>query len=109
MKLETFVIIALVTYRLTLLISKESGPFDIMGRFRSWVGVEYDQYSNPIPSGQISEMILCPYCLSVWVAIGVTIGWVVAHILKLDEYYLYVLLPFALSGFSVFFFKWAGV
>lgn len=107
--IETFIIIALATYRLTLLISKESGPFDIMGKFRTWVGVRYDQYSNPVPTGQISEMVLCPYCLSVWMGICATLLWVVAQGVGAEKIYFFALLPFALSGLAVFFFKWTGV
>lgn len=109
MTIEFLIILALTTYRLTLLISKEAGPFDIMGRFRSLVGVKFDEYSNPYATNQISEMVLCPYCLSVWIGFGATIGWIGAGLLGLNTVYFYLLLPFALSGLAVFFFKWAGV
>ena len=109
MNLETFLIIVLVTYRLTLLINKEAGPFDMFGKFRARIGIKFDQYSNPYATNQFAEMILCPYCLSVWIGIGVTILTVAAHVLGVDIILFYVLLPFALSGFAVFLFKWAGV
>lgn len=109
MKLEVLLILALTTYRLTLLMSKEPGPFDMFGRFRSWVGVKFDEHSRPYATGQISEMVLCPYCLSVWIGIGVTLMWVAAQNLGVEVILFYVLLPFALSGLSVFFFKWTGV
>lgn len=107
--LETLLIIGLTTYRLTLLISKESGPFDMMGKFRTWTGVKFDQYSTPYATNQLSAMVICPYCLSVWVAICVTLFLVAGHLLKFDELFLTFLLPFALSGLAVFLFKWAGV
>lgn len=100
---------ALATYRLTLLVSKEAGPFDIFGRFRTWSGVKFDEYSNPFSTGQLSEMILCPYCTSVWIGIGVTIVVGAAVYLNFLTLISFVLLPFALSGLSVFLFKWAGV
>lgn len=110
MSLEILLLVLfLASYRLTLLISKEAGPFDIMGRFRSLVGVKYDQYSKPYATGQVSEMVLCPYCLSVWVGIGCTLMWVVAQSCGIEKYLFWVLLPFALSGLSVFFFRWTGV
>jgi len=106
---ETFVILALATYRLSLLISKEPGPFDILGKFRTWAGVEYDQYSHPQATGQLSEAIMCPYCLSVWIGICVTLVVVAAQYLNLLPLVTYALLPFALSGLAVAFFKWFGV
>lgn len=109
MSLETIIILALATYRLSLLISKEAGPFDMFGRFRSWAGVTYDQYSNPQSTGELSAAILCPFCLSVWVAICVTLIAAGAYGFGVEKYVLWVFLPFALSGVSVFFFKWTGV
>ena len=109
LNLETIIILALATYRLSLLISKEQGPFDIFGKFRDWAGIKFDAYSNPVATGQLSEAIICPYCLSVWVGICATLGLAVAHAAGVEKYYLLVLLPFALSGLAVFFFKWAGV
>lgn len=109
MSLETILTLYLATYRLTLLISKEAGPFDMMGRFRTWVGVKFDEHSRPYATGQVSEMVLCPYCLSVWVGICVTLIFVVALICGVEKYILWALLPFALSGLSVFLFRYVGV
>ena len=109
MSIETLLIAALATYRLTLLINKESGPFDLLGRFRTWAGVTYDQYSNPVASGQLSEAILCPFCLSIWIGFMVTLFVGAAWLLGAEKIALYILLPFALSGASTFLFKWTGV
>lgn len=110
MRIEMVILLAaLATYRLTLLVSKEAGPFDMFGRFRTWSGVKYDQYSNPYSTGQLSEMILCPYCTSVWIGIGFTIVVGAAAYLNLLTLISFGLLPLALSGFAVFLFKWTGV
>lgn len=106
---ELLIIAALTVYRLTLLISKEAGPFDVLGRFRSWAGVTYDQYSNPISNGELSAAILCPYCLSVWVGLAVTLYVVVMFYFNLEHIASYPMLPFALSGASAYLFKSAGV
>jgi hypothetical protein len=108
MTLEYLLIIALSTYRLSLLISKEAGPFDILERFRVWAGVTYDQYSNPVSNGQFSAGILCPFCLSVWIGTCVTLYVGITTYLGIGNIAIYPLLPFALSGFSVFLFKWTG-
>jgi hypothetical protein len=109
MSLETLLVLALATYRLSLLISKEAGPFDLMGRFRTFVGVKFDEHSRPYATGQVSEMVLCPFCLSVWIGFGVTLLLIGAMVAGVEKYLTYALLPFALSGLSVFFFKWTGV
>ena len=109
MTLEYLLIASLAVYRITLLVNKEAGPFDILGRFRTWAGVTYDQYSNPVSNGELSAAILCPYCLSVWVAIGVTLYMGIAIYLKIEHIAIYPLLPFALSGIASYLFKSAGV
>jgi hypothetical protein len=106
---ELLLIAALATYRWTLLVNKEDGPADIFGRFRSWMGVTYDQYSNPVATNGRAEALLCPYCLSVWVGIVMTALLVLALALHLETVLFYALLPFALSGAAVFWFKWTGV
>lgn len=109
MSLEHFIIAALATYRLTRLIHKEDGPFDIAARFRTWAGIKFDEYSNPYSTGQLSAAINCPYCLSVWIGIGVTILLGIAALLNVETIALYLLLPFALSGLATYFFMSTGV
>lgn len=109
MTIELMIIAALATYRITLLVHKESGPWDMFGRFRSWAGVTYDAYSNPVSNGELSAAILCPYCLSVWVGIVVTLYIGVMLLLNLGHIAIYSMLPFALSGISAYWFKSAGV
>lgn len=107
--IEYLIIVALAVYRLTLLINKESGPFDMLGRFRTWAGVKYDQYSNPVSTGELSAAIICPYCLSVWIAICVTLYLVITWFLNIEDLAVLLLLPFALSGVSAYLFRIAGV
>ena len=109
MSIETLIIAALATYRLTLLLHKEAGPFDILGKFRSWAGVTYDQYSNPQSTSELSAAILCPYCLSVWVGIVVTLYLGIASYFNVLHYAVYALIPFALSGVASYWFKSSGV
>lgn len=103
MRAELLIIAALATYRLTYLISSESGPADILGRMRSRMGVKYDQYSNAYGTGWLSEGILCFYCTSVWVGIMIAIGLLLIPMITEA-----VCLPFALAGFASFLKRWAG-
>jgi len=100
---ETLLIAALAVYRLTYMINAENGPADIFGRFRSFVGVVYDQYSNPKGTNWVSEGILCYYCLSTWFGIGTALALYFA-----PDVTRWVLLPFALSGVAVYLKKVAG-
>lgn len=109
MNAELIVIAIFATYRITLLLSAEKGPADIFGKIRSRMGVKYDQYSNAYGTNWLSEGVLCPYCLSVWVGIGVALFIFAAGYFNIENVVIYILLPFALSGASVFLFKWAGV
>lgn len=106
--LELFIVVLLATYRITFMLNSESGPADIFGRFRSLVGVKYDEYSNPIPSNWFAEGVMCFMCLSVWVGFGLVfvlvIGWLVGHLMAAT----FLLLPFAASGGAIFLKKWAG-
>ncbi|HTN07202.1 DUF1360 domain-containing protein [Agriterribacter sp.] len=48
----------LATWRLTHLLSKEDGPFDIIYRLRKKAG-----------AGFLGSLLDCFYCLSIWVAL----------------------------------------
>jgi Protein of unknown function (DUF1360) len=60
-----FVLLCLVVWRLTHLLSKEDGPFDIIYRLRKAIG-----------GGFFGNLLDCFYCLSLWIALpfGLYIG-----------------------------------
>lgn len=64
--------LGLATYRLTSLLSREAGPFDVFVLFRSWAGV-YDIGPDKQPVTFLGKMVECPYCLGIWVAILLTL------------------------------------
>lgn len=53
-----FILLSLVVWRLTHLLSKEDGPFDIIFHIRKAAG-----------AGFFGRMLDCFYCLSVWIAL----------------------------------------
>jgi hypothetical protein len=53
----SFLMISLVTWRITHLLSKEDGPFDIIFLLRKKAG-----------AGFFGSLLDCFYCVSVWVA-----------------------------------------
>jgi hypothetical protein len=52
------IIAILATWRVAHLIAREDGPFDIVVRLRARAG-----------DGVIGQLMDCPYCLSIWIAI----------------------------------------
>lgn len=60
-----FVLLSLATFRLTQLISKEDGPYNIFSNFRFWL-VKNSEKNKTIQT--ISDGVHCPYCLSVWLS-----------------------------------------
>lgn len=103
--LMTFLIMALSVYRLTSLFVKESGPFDIFGRFRTFAGIKYDIYSKPYATNQFAEGLLCPLCTSIWIGILITLFIGGGYYLGIENVVLFILMPFALSGLSVYLFE----
>lgn len=87
------------------MLNSESGPGDVFGRLRSRIGVKYDEHSRPVASNWFAEGVLCFYCLSVWVALGV---FLVLALMKLVSIEMIVLLPVTFSGGAVFIKKWVG-
>jgi Protein of unknown function (DUF1360) len=53
-----FVIAVLAVWRITHLISKEDGPFDIIYKTRKQIG-----------QGFFASLLDCFYCLSIWIAL----------------------------------------
>lgn len=105
---EVFILAALAVYRLTLMVSSEEGPADIFGRFRSAIGVRYDEHSRPIGKNWFAKGVVCFYCLSVWFGLLATALVVGSEIIGKIEISFMVFMPFALSGVAVFLKKWTG-
>lgn len=95
---STVVILALAVYRLTFLLTSEEGPFDVFLLLREYVGI----VDHPvIPNQQtattfLGKVLMCGYCTSIWVSFGVALLFFL-----LGDVSLWMLLPFALSGFIV--------
>lgn len=60
-----FVVGVLATWRVSHLVAKEDGPFDVVLRARERAG-----------SSTLGKLMDCPYCVSVWAALPLA-GWIV--------------------------------
>ena len=80
------IILGLSTWRISSMFINEDGPFDIFFRIREWIGDE----------GFFASLFSCVLCLSVWVAIFLTLSAIMNKTVTL-----YLMLPFALSAIAV--------
>jgi len=97
MEITTFILLGIATYRLSFLLADEDGPWEIIERFRYFIGVRYDDTSMRYGTNVFANGIICSFCNSVWIGIGLTVLWFLS-----PEILFIVALPFALSGFAVF-------
>ena len=59
----------LATYKLAKLITRERGPFGIFEETRRYFG---RRANEGMGWEFLAELINCPYCLGLWIAIGIT-------------------------------------
>lgn len=68
----------LATWRLTYMLMKEEGPYDMLEKLRDKLGIRYDLKSNAYSESSIGRLFLCYYCLSIWC------GFLIAVLQKRD-------------------------
>jgi len=75
--LEEAVLIGLAAWRMTRLICYETGPFDLLLRFRKLLGFEHNEEGSPVawPNGLLPNLFACPWCLGLWISIGGYFVW----------------------------------
>ena len=85
----------LATYRLTSLLQREVGPFELFVKIRGLFGIVHDSLGFPhgYPDTVFGKLFECFWCLSVWV------GFAVSVMVWLD--WMWILLPLAFSGASI--------
>ena len=101
-----FVLLALATFRLSHMIAKEEGPWNIFGRLALVLGAEVQSDISGRKTWHgtnvLSKLVLCPLCLSVWVGLILTVAFVGGPVLTV------LLVAFAVSGASVVIELWIG-
>jgi hypothetical protein len=93
MSLVELLVLSLAGWRITSLVSREDGPWYILGKIRGFLGVRYDEYSQPYGLNVISRGLVCMWCSSVWVGVGLTVLYLIA-----PDIVIFFCLPFALSS-----------
>jgi len=67
--IDRILLLGLITWRVTTLITVEEGPFEIFARLRDFVGVEYDEFSNCVGKWVLPRALCCHWCASMWVGL----------------------------------------
>lgn len=95
MKFLDFIIYALAVWRLTSLVVREEddGPYELFAKLRYFLGVRYDENSNPYGRNQIAKAIMCVWCFSVWAGIA----WTIVRLFS-PEVLFWVSFPLAISA-----------
>jgi len=57
MDVISFIIIGLAAWRISSLFAAEDGPANIFAKFRSFVGVRYDELSQPVGTNIIADAL----------------------------------------------------
>lgn len=87
-----FFILALATFRLTILLTKDNGPGWIMRRLRQLVKRKTPR------SAHLDEGVECPWCASVWFGTAIAIADFYCHG---NSVYEILILLLALSGAAI--------
>ena len=94
--LNDVVILGLAVWRLSSLISRESGPFNMFTLLRFRAGVVYNKMSEEIPSSELSRGILCLWCVSIWISVPLGIVYFFFPI-----WTVFSCIPFAISALAI--------
>jgi len=92
-EIPTLIIAILATWRLSAMMSYETGPFDVFTYIRESVGIVHDDTGQKIgvPETFIAKLLDCVWCNSVWIA------FVIVIMLYFYPVFVWFVFPFALS------------
>lgn len=93
-----FLVLAMATYNVAYALIKEDG-FTVKGQpvllfFRSWVGVKFNEFSEPYGETNLSILFTCIKCFSRWAALCMLIPYYFY-----GEIIAWIYLPLAVSTF----------
>jgi hypothetical protein len=94
-----FLILSLATWRISSLLIAERGAFNVFTKLRQSIGIGHDDEGQPnlYPDTLLAELFSCVRCLSVWVAIVLTLVYVFVP----SMLWLWLCLPLALSAAAI--------
>lgn len=92
------IILVLATWRISNLIIHENGPYNILDRFRDFVGIDYDDFGQIYGKNEFANGLKCMMCNTIWLGIIFTISYAIIPV-----YTTLILMPFALSAGAILF------
>lgn len=95
--IETFIIMALATWRVSSILAREAGPGEVFDRVRHALGVRYDELSNAYGENEFAKGVVCMWCNSIWVALTLVLLYIAC-----GDAFLFVIMPLSLSALSIF-------
>jgi len=98
MPIATLAIMVLATWRLSSLLSREDGPYNMLSRLRGKLGVVQNVNSEPYGTNEFARGLLCMWCNSVWVAAVMAI---MACVIGLVDIRMVLYAIFALSAGAI--------
>ena len=64
----SIVALPFAVWRLSSLLVSESGPFNIMDKFRYLIGIRYNEHNQIYGKNTFADLFTCVWCVSVWVS-----------------------------------------
>jgi len=69
----TLLILILATWRITSLLNREQGPYNVLGKLRYTIGIRVDDAGQTYGITELARLVDCPWCLSLWVGAGLAL------------------------------------
>lgn len=92
-----FLILSLATFRIAYFLVEESGPWHVAEKLRELAGLRANENGWTDPNGGFwAQLLSCIYCTSVWVALLLTLLYLVSSGIAFM-----VALPFAFSTVAI--------
>ncbi len=95
------IILSLATWRLSILLSAEDGPYKIFNKLRIRIGIHYiGERVNT--RTELAELFSCTWCLSIWIGAIASVAYY-----YLREPIVWIVLPLAMSAAAIIVGKFA--
>lgn len=96
----TLAVLALATWRISVMLVREAGPFFVFKKIRELTGIAHDPDGNvlKVPDTFFAGLLSCVWCTSVWVGALWTLEWYLSNGIMF-----WVAVPFSLSAGAIVF------
>ncbi|RPJ28028.1 MAG: DUF1360 domain-containing protein [Chloroflexi bacterium] len=105
MTFVVFSLFALATWRLSSMLVRERGPWNLFVWVRERAGIGHDEKGLPymVPDNVLAGILSCTWCASMWVAFGWFLFFLIAPLLATK-----IATVFAFSAGAILVDRWMG-